>query len=54
MKKLIYLLGAAAALGSCQKNTVEPNEDTATLRNRFHGQYSIVSATADRAVAPTP
>lgn len=50
MKKLIYLLGAAAALGGCQKNTVEPNEDTATLRNRFHGQYNIVSATADQAV----
>jgi hypothetical protein len=29
---------------------VEPSEDAAALRDRFHGQYNIVSATADRAV----
>jgi hypothetical protein len=50
MKRLVYLMAMAGAMGGCQKNTVEPSEDTATLRDRFHGQYSIVSATADRAV----
>ena len=50
MKKLIYPLLVAAALGSCHKNTVEPSEDTAALHDRFHGQYKIVSATADQAV----
>jgi hypothetical protein len=40
----------AGALGGCQKDTVEPSEDTAALHDRFHGQYNIVSATADRAV----
>jgi hypothetical protein len=43
-------MAMAGAMGGCQKNTVEPSEDTATMRDRFHGQYSIVSATADRAV----
>ncbi|RZK13258.1 MAG: hypothetical protein EOO56_27575 [Hymenobacter sp.] len=50
MKRLTYLLAVAGALGGCQKNTTEPSEDTAALHDRFHGQYSIVSATADRAV----
>ncbi len=50
MKKLVYLLAAASTLGSCQKSTPEPGEDTAALHDRFHGQYSIVSATADKAV----
>jgi hypothetical protein len=50
MKKLIYLLGTTVALGSCQKSDSEPSEDTAALHDRFHGQYDIVSATADRAV----
>jgi hypothetical protein len=50
MKKLVYPLILAAALGSCQEKTVEPNEDTAALHDRFHGRYSIVSATADKAV----
>lgn len=50
MKKLVYPLLVAAALGGCQKSAVEPSEDTATLRNRFHGQYIIVSSTAGQAV----
>lgn len=50
MKRLVYALMVAGALGGCQKNTVEPSEDSAALRERFHGQYNIVLATADRAV----
>jgi hypothetical protein len=50
MKKLISLLLAASALSSCQKNTPEPSEDTAALHDRFHGQYQVVSATAEKAV----
>lgn len=50
MKKLTYLLAIAGALGGCQKSAVEPSEDTAVLHDRFHGQYNIVSATADRAI----
>jgi hypothetical protein len=50
MRKLIPLLLAVSALGSCQKSAVEPSEDTSALHDRFHGQYKIVSATAERAV----
>jgi len=50
MRKLIPLLLAVSTLSNCQKNTVEPNEDTSALHDRFHGQYSIVSATAEKAV----
>jgi hypothetical protein len=50
MKRLLYLLATAGMLGGCQKTIVEPSEDTATLHDRFHGQYNLVSATADRAV----
>jgi len=50
MKKLLYLLATASALGGCQKKGIEPSEDTAALHDRFHGQYNLISATADRAV----
>jgi hypothetical protein len=50
MKRLLYVLATAATLGGCQQNTVEPNEDTATLHDRFHGQYKLVSSTADQAI----
>lgn len=50
MKKITYLVALVGALSSCQKNAVEPSEDTTVLHDRFHGQYSIVSATANRAV----
>lgn len=47
MQKLVYLLGIASALGSCQHSTVEPSEDISALHDRFHGQYNIVSSVAD-------
>jgi hypothetical protein len=50
MKRLVYLMAMAGALGGCQKNNVEPNEDTAVLHARFHGQYKLVSSTADQAI----
>jgi hypothetical protein len=50
MKRLLYLLATASALGGCQKNTVEPNEDTAIVHDRFHGQYNLISSTADQAI----
>lgn len=50
MKRLLYLLATAGALSGCQKNTVEPNEDTAIVRDRFHGQYKLISSTADQAI----
>jgi hypothetical protein len=50
MKRLFYLLTTATTLSGCQQKTVEPNEDTATLHDRFHGQYKLVSSTADQAI----
>jgi hypothetical protein len=50
MKRLVYLMAMTGALVGCQKSDSEPSEDTAALHDRFHGQYNIVSATADRAV----
>ena len=50
MRKLVLLLLAVSALGSCQKSTLEPSEDTAALHDQFHGQYKLVSSTADQAV----
>jgi len=50
MKRLLYLLATASTLSGCQKNAVEPSEDTAVLHDRFHGQYELVSSTADHAV----
>jgi hypothetical protein len=45
----VALVIGVSTLSSCQKS-VEPSEDTAALHNRFHGQYRIVSATAEKAV----
>jgi hypothetical protein len=50
MKRLLYVLATAATVSGCQQNTVEPSEDTATLHDRFHGQYKLVSSTADQAI----
>ena len=50
MKKILLLLSVAGPLGSCQKSAPEPSENTAALHDQFHGQYAIVSSTADRAV----
>jgi hypothetical protein len=50
MRKLIPFLLAVSTLSNCQKNTLEPSEDTSALHDRFHGRYSIVSATAEKAV----
>ena len=50
MRKLFALGFTAAALGSCQKSTTEPNEDTAALHDQFHGKYRLVSAMAETAV----
>ena len=51
MKAVIpVLLVAATILGSCNKNSIEPNEDVAALKEQFHGKYKIVSATSNIAV----
>lgn len=50
MKTLVYSLLVAGTLAGCQQRAPEPSEDTAALHDRFHGQYSVVSATADSAV----
>ena len=51
MKAVIpVLLVAATILGSCHKNSLEPNEDVTALKERFHGKYKIISATSDIAV----
>jgi hypothetical protein len=51
MRKLFSIMLAAgvSTLSNCQKS-VEPSEDTAALHDRFHGQYKIISATAEKAV----
>ena len=50
MKILAALLLASGVLAGCQERTPEPSEDTAALHTRFHGQYKVVSATADKSV----
>jgi hypothetical protein len=50
MKASATLLLTLGALVGCRERALAPSEDTAALHNRFHGQYKIVSATANKAV----
>jgi hypothetical protein len=51
MRAIIPILCISATmLGSCQKNSPEPHEDVAALKEQFHGKYKIVSATSNIAV----